>query len=86
MTNWHEVLRHRRNVFACLIQARKSAVYAGDRPVVDYLDNAIRRQRERVCYAEKRASWEPRVFTPENARFATPDNRPDNGRPAGSKS
>lgn len=78
---WMVVLDQRKRVMVHLVEARKHAVYAGDRPVVDYLDGAIRRQRDRVHYAQKMAYRGERCFTLVGARIAPPDNRPDNARP-----
>ncbi|MEO5829143.1 MAG: hypothetical protein ABIQ36_01085 [Rhodanobacter sp.] len=77
--NWPVVLEHRRHTLAALVKARQHAIYAGDRPVVDYLRSAIARQRERVDYAARIVRRGDRVFTLVGARFAASDNRPDNG-------
>lgn len=80
--NWSEILRHRREVLRALVQAKKHAVYAGDRPVVQFLDGSISRQRERCRYAANMERKTGRVVTLVNAPFAAPDNRPDNARSA----
>jgi len=81
--SWPVVLDHRRRSLAAMVQARKHAVYAGDRSVAEYLRGAINRQRERVDYAAKMVRRGPRVFTFVSAPFAAADNRPDNGRVSG---
>lgn len=84
MTRWGEVLRLRRGVMQCLVEARKLAIYAGDRGTADYVQGAINRQRDRVRYAEKMARGGPGFLGFVGARFAAGDNRLHNQPARGS--
>jgi hypothetical protein len=68
----------RRAVLVDLQRTKLRAIQGRDYATADWLAGVIFRQLGRVRYAEQKAERAARCFTPENAQFATRDNRPDN--------
>ena len=75
----NELLKLRQRVLLDLQRTRATFVLAGDRVVVDFLDESIAKMKQRVAWAAGSEARKHRFSTPENAQFATGDNRPDNG-------
>lgn len=68
----------RRLVLLDLQRVKLRAVMARDLATAEWLDGVILRQRDRLKYAERLAVKRAGFFTPDNAQFATSENRPDN--------